>query len=350
MPSITLRESRPEGMDARVKPAHDAGEKLHRLRLPFHTAALTLIALSLACPSSAQDWPTRPTRIVSFLAPGGLSDMLARILAQNLEAKFKSSFFVENRTGGGGVVGASLVAEQPPDGATLGISGIGSNVIAPAMNPSVGFDALKSFTHIAFLGGAPTVLVVNPSVPAKNLAELAALARAKPGLQFGSSGAGTHGHLIGELFKRQAGLDLVHIPYRGANPVMTDLIAGHVPAAFVTISSATEQLRLGKIRALAVTSSTRLKQFPDLPTFAEQGFPDLVALTWFALAGPAGMSPSVVTKINEAAVEIMASPAVARQLEHESIEVLKMNAADFTAFVQREIERWGPFAKAVGGK
>jgi tripartite-type tricarboxylate transporter receptor subunit TctC len=314
-------------------------------------ALLTLIAaIPFADVAAAQDWPARPTRIVSFLAPGGLSDMLARILAQNFETKFKTQFFVENRTGGGGVIGASLVAEQPPDGATLGISGIGSNVIAPAMNPNVGFDPIKSFTHIAFLGGAPTALVINPSVPAANLAEFTALARTKGGLQFGSSGSGTHGHLIGELFKRQAKLDLVHIPYRGANPVMTDLIAGHVPAAFVTISSATEQLRAGKIRALAVTSSARLKQFPDLATFAEAGFPDLVALTWFALAGPAGMPPNVVTKINAAAVETMASPAVTGQLENESIEVLRLSAADFTAFVQRELERWGPLAKAVGSK
>ena len=313
-------------------------------------ALLTLLALLAADVAAAQEWPTKPTRIVSFLAPGGLSDMLARVLAQNFETKFKTQFFVENRTGGGGVIGASLVAEQPPDGSTLGISGIGSNVIAPAMNPNVGFDSIKSFTHIAFLGGAPTALVVNPSVPASNLVEFVALARTKGGLQFGSSGSGTHGHLIGELFKRQANLDLVHIPYRGANPVMTDLIAGHVPAAFVTISSATEQLRAGKIKALAVSSSARVKQFPDVPTFAEQGFPDLVALTWFALAGPAGMPPNVATKINEAAVETMGSPVVTRQLENESIEVLRLNAADFTAFVQREVERWGPLAKAVGGK
>jgi len=313
-------------------------------------ALLTLLALLAADVAAAQEWPTKPTRIVSFLAPGGLSDMLARVLAQNFETKFKTQFFVENRTGGGGVIGANLVAEQPPDGSTLGISGIGSNVIAPAMNPSVGFDPIKSFTHIAFLGGAPTALVVNPSLPAANLAEFVALARGKGGLQFGSSGSGTHGHLIGELFKRQANLDLVHIPYRGANPVMTDLIAGHVPAAFVTISSATEQLRAGKIRALAVSSRERVKQFPDLPTFAEQGFPDLVALTWFALAGPAGMPPNVVTKINEAAVETMGSPAVTRQLENESIEVLRLSASDFTAFVQREVERWAPLAKAVGGK
>jgi len=314
-------------------------------------ALLTLLAaISLADVAAAQDWPTKPTRIVSFLAPGGLSDMLARVLSQNFETKFKTQFYVENRTGGGGVIGASLVAEQPPDGATLGISGIGSNVIAPAMNPAIGFDPIKSFSHIAFLGGAPTALVVHPSVPAANLTELVALARAKGGMQFGSSGSGTHGHLIGELFKRQASLDLVHIPYRGANPVMTDLIAGHVPAAFVTISSATEQLRAGKIRALAVTSSAHVKQFPDVPTFAEQGFPDLVALTWFALAGPAGMAPEIVAKINAAAVDTMGSPAVTRQLENESIEVLRLNAADFTAFVQRELDRWGPLAKAVGGK
>ena len=315
-------------------------------------ALATTIFLPLVRDAQAQTgaWPARPVRIVSFLAPGGLSDMLARILAQHFEAKFNGRFFVENRTGGGGVIGATLVAEQPSDGYTLGISGIGSNVIAPAMNPGVGFDPIKSFTHIAFLGGAPTVLAVHPAIGASNLNEFVALARAKGGLQFGSSGAGTHGHLIGELFKRLAGVDLVHIPYRGANPVMTDLVAGHLPAAFVTMSSAAQQLRAGKIKALAVTSSERIAQFPDVPTFAESGYRDLIALTWFALCAPAGLPEGLVSKINQTAVEAMTLPTVARQLENEAIQVLKLNAPALTNFVQSELNRWGPIAKAIGAK
>jgi tripartite-type tricarboxylate transporter receptor subunit TctC len=164
---------------------------------------------------------------------------------------------------------------------------------------------------------------------------------------FGSSGAGTHGHLIGELFKRSAGIPMTHVPYRGANPVMTDLIAGHLPAAFVTISSAAPHLRAGTVKALAISSAERLAHFPDVPTFAEAGYRDLVALTWFALCAPAGLSQPTVARLNAVAVETMASPAVARQLEAESIEVLKMNAEQFTAFVQAELDRWGPIAKTI---
>ena len=292
-------------------------------------------------------WPARPVRIVSFLAPGGLSDTLARILAQHLEARLGRKFLVENRSGGGGVIGAAQVAEQPPDGYTLGISGVGSNVIAPAINANVKFDPMKSFTHIAFLGGAPTALVVHPGSGMSSLREFVERARSKGGLQFGSAGAGTQGHLIGELFGRDAGVELTHVPYRGAIPVVADVIAGHVPAGFVTISSAAQHVRAGTLKALAVTSAERLVQFPGVPTFAESGYRDIVALTWFALCAPAGLPKTIVTKLNEAAVQIMTSPAVTKQLEAESIQVLKMDPEAFTAFVQGEIDRWAPIAKKV---
>jgi len=292
-------------------------------------------------------WPARPVRIVSFLAPGGLSDTLARILAQHLEARLGRKFLVENRSGGGGVIGAAQVAEQPPDGYTLGISGVGSNVIAPAINANVKFDPMKSFTHIAFLGGAPTALVVHPGSGMSSLREFVERARSMSGLQFGSAGAGPQGHLIGELFGRDAGVELTHVPYRGAIPVVADVIAGHVPAGFVTISSAAQHVRAGTLKALAVTSAERLVQFPGVPTFAESGYRDIVALTWFALCAPAGLPKTIVTKLNEAAVQIMTSPAVTKQLEAESIQVLKMDPEAFTAFVQGEIDRWAPIAKKV---
>jgi len=310
---------------------------------------VAIAALGLAPGALAQSdaWPARPVRIVSFLAPGGLSDTLARILAQHLEARLGGKFLVENRSGGGGVIGAAQVAEQPPDGYTLGISGVGSNVIAPAINANVKFDPMKSFTHIAFLGGAPTALVVHPGAGMSSLREFVERARSKGGLQFGSAGAGTQGHLIGELFRRDAGVELTHVPYRGAIPVVADVIAGHVPAGFVTISSAAQHVRAGTLKALAVTSAERLAQFPDVPTFAEAGYRDLVALTWFALCAPAGLPKTIVTKLNEAAVQIMTSPAVTKQLEAESIQVLKMDAEAFTAFVRAEIDRWAPIAKKV---
>lgn len=320
-------------------------KRLDSFRCPLVIAAVA--AMPFAALAQPDAWPARPVRIVSFLAPGGLSDTLARILAQHLEARLGRKFLVENRSGGGGVIGAAQVAEQPPDGYTLGISGVGSNVIAPAINANVKFDPMKSFTHIAFLGGAPTALVVHPGSGMSSLREFVERARSMSGLQFGSAGAGTQGHLIGELFRREAGVELTHVPYRGAIPVVADVIAGHVPAGFVTISSAAQHVRAGTLKALAVTSAERLVQFPGVPTFAESGYRDIVALTWFALCAPAGLPKTIVTKLNEAAVQIMTSPAVTKQLEAESIQVLKMDPEAFTAFVQGEIDRWAPIAKKV---
>jgi tripartite-type tricarboxylate transporter receptor subunit TctC len=316
------------------------------------TAGVLAIAAALAWTGGAraqtESWPAKPVRIVSAMTPGGLSDVLARIVAQHLEGKLNGKFVVENRPGGGGVIGAVYVAEQPPDGLALCISGTGSHVIAPALNPNVGFDTMKSFTHIAFLGGSPTMLIVSPALGVSTLAEFAALAKTRGGLPFGSSGTGTHGHLIGELFASTAAVPLTHIPYRGANVAVTDVMAGHIAAAFVTTSSASQQVRAGNVKAIAVTSSERLPQFPDVPTFRELGYPDLVALTWFALCGPAGMPKEIVAKLNAAAIEAMTSPAVARQLESEAIEVLRLSPEDFTAFVQAEIDRWGPIARRIG--
>jgi len=318
------------------------------MRRAFLIAFVTLLAANAFAQSDS--WPAKPVRIVSFLAPGGLSDTLARILARELETRLNGKFFVENRSGGGGVIGAAHVAEQAADGYTLGISGVGSNVIAPALNPNVRFDPMKSFTHIAFLGGAPTALVVHPGSGLSSLEAFVSRARTKGELQFGSAGAGTHGHLIGELFQRAAGIRLAHVPYRGASPVLMDVVGGHVAAAFITSSSAAPHLRAGTLKALAVTSAERLAQFPDVPTFAEAGYRDLVALTWFALCAPAGLPDSIAARLNEAAAQTMTSPAVAKQLEAESIQVLKMNPEALTAFVQAEIDRWTPLARKLGAQ
>jgi tripartite-type tricarboxylate transporter receptor subunit TctC len=308
--------------------------------------AVVLIASAAA---QSENWPSKPVRIVVPLAPGGTSDTLGRTMAQQLETRLNGKFYIENRPGAGGVIGATYVAEQAPDGYTLGISGIGSHVIAPAIKANVGFDPMKSFTHIAFLGGAPTALVAHPSLGVATVNELIERAR-RDKLTYASSGAGTHGHLIGEFFARKAGIGFGHIPYRGASAGLQDLIAGHVPFALITLSTAAPQIRAGTVKAIAITSAARLAQFPDVPTFAEAGYPDLVALTWFALSGPADLPRPLVIKLNEAAVQAMTSPAVAKQLESETIQTQKMNADEFTAFVQTEINRWAPIARSTGVK
>ena len=228
-------------------------------------------------------WPSRPIRIVAPFAPGGSADTLGRLVAQELQQTLGQPVVVENRPGAGGVLGSLQVARTAPDGYTFVISGIASHVVAPAVNSATGFDPVKDFTHVAFLGGPPTVLIVNNDVPARSLAEFVALARGGRRFAFGSPGAGTHGHLFGIALMNAARFEMDHIPYRGAGAAMGDIIGGSVPVGSITLSSAAGAIRGNRVRALALTTPGRTRAFPDLPTFTEQGFPDLTAMTWFGL-------------------------------------------------------------------
>lgn len=313
---------------------------------------LVVAAAALAAPiagASAQDWPSKPVHIVVPYAPGGSSDTLGRLVAQGLSEKLGQQFVVENRSGGGGTVGSDQVAKADPDGYTLVVSGIGSHVVAPAINPSVAYDPMKDFTHIAVLGGPPAVLVAHPSLEVDTVQELVDLAKAgERRITYASPGAGTHGHLIGEALKKAAGIEMEHIPYRGAGEAMADLVAGHVPVGSMTLASAAEQIRAGALKGLAVTSPERLEQFPDLPTYAEAGYPDLVATTWFALSGPKGMPQDVVTKLNQAVIDVMATPEAKARLAQDAFTVEPLSPEEVTAFFQSEIDRWTPIAQASG--
>src|SRR5262245_38632694 len=206
----------------------------------------------------AQQWPAKPVKIIVPFAPGGTADTLGRIVAQKLGEQLKGSFVVENRPGAGGSIGSELASNAAPDGYTLVVSGIASHVIAPALPKGTPYDPVKDFTHIALFGGPPAVLAVNPSVPAKDLREFVALARAKPGsISYGSPGNGTQGHLVGELFKQRAHIEMQHVPYKGASNAVTDLIAGHLPAISTTLSTAAGQIRAGRARALAISAEAR---------------------------------------------------------------------------------------------
>lgn len=310
------------------------------------------LALAVAAPlagAQAQDWPAKPVRIIVPYAPGGSSDTLGRLVAQGLSEKLGQQFVVENRPGGGGTVGSDQVADADPDGYTLVVSGIGSHVVAPAINPSVAYDPMADFTHIAVLGGPPAVLVAHPSLEAGTVQEFVDVAKkGERRITYASPGAGTHGHLIGEAFKKAAGIEMEHIPYRGAGEAMTDLIAGHVLAGSMTLASAAEQIRAGALKGLAVTSPERLDQFPDIPTYTEAGYPDLVATTWFALSGPAGMPADIVAKLNAAVIEVMATDAAKARLQQDAFVVEPLNPEQVNAFFQSEIERWTPIAKESG--
>lgn len=313
--------------------------------------ALASGLLLLSGPAGAQpDWPQKPIRVVVPYAPGGSADTLGRMIAKHLGEAFKQPVVVENKAGAGGLIGSQMVAKATPDGYTLVISGIGSHVIAPADGGA--FDPLKDFSHIALLGGPPVALVVNAEQPYRDFKGFVAhvSGSAAQGLSWGSPGQGTHGHLGGELFRAAAKLNMVHISYKGAGPAVADLVANQIPAAFMTLSSANAHVNTGKLRLLALSAAKRLPEYPEVPTFAELGYPAITGTTWFALSGPPGMPPAIVEKINAEVRRGLQTPAIKARLAMESMVTADMDAAAFTRFVGTEIEHWAPAARSALGK
>ena len=312
-------------------------------------ALVALGLLGLPHQSHAQAWPTKPVKFIAPFAAGGTSDTLGRIAAEHLRDILHQQFYVENRVGAGGMIGSREVAAAEPDGYTFVVSGIASHVIAPAFSRSPPYDGLRDFTHVAYLGGPPVVLVVHPSLGVRSFKEFLDLARRTPGgIDYVSSGVGTHGFLFAEDMARREHFKLTHVPYKGSNPAMLDLIAGHVKIGAMAWSSAVEQIRAGNVQALGVSSENRLAGFPDVPTFKELGYPDLVAATWFSLAGPAKLPPDITYRLNAAVIEAMQEPAVQKQLAQDGIELKALSPEDFTKFVAAETARWAPIAKAIG--
>jgi len=298
-----------------------------------------------------QAWPEKPVRIIVPFAPGGSADTLGRLVAQKLSEHLKAGFVIENRAGAGGALGSELAAKAAPDGYTLVVSGIASHVIAPLLPQGTPYDPVRDFTHIALFGGPPAVLAVNPSTEAKDLRELVALAKAKPGaLSYGSPGNGTQGQLVAELFKQHAGIQMVHVPYKGAAGAVTDLMAGHIQVVSTTLTTAATQIRAGRARGLAVSAPGRLPEFPDIPTYAEMGYPDLVATVWFSLSGPANLPGDIVNRLNAEVNRALELPDVRERLKLEGIEPSPMGAREFNAFVAEELKRWAPVVKASGAK
>jgi tripartite-type tricarboxylate transporter receptor subunit TctC len=310
-------------------------------------AGVVALAVFGATPTSAEEWPARPVKIVVPFAPGGTSDVLARVLAAHFGDVFHQTFFVENRPGAGGMLGSAAVATAEPDGYTLVLSGIASYVIAPAYSPKPVYDGLRDFTHIAYLGGPPVGLLVHPSLGLNTYADFLAYAKPRSDvLDYTSSGTGTLGFLVGDELAHKEQLKLNHIPYKGGGPALLDLIAGHVLVATMTFSSAAGHVRAGTVRALAVTSDARMPHFPDVPTFRESGY-DLTATTWFALSGPPRLPLSIVAMLNRATNETLAMPDVRERLSRDEIEVKPMTPDETTELVRREIAHWGPAAKAA---
>jgi tripartite-type tricarboxylate transporter receptor subunit TctC len=307
-------------------------------------------ALALGAPLLAQaaDWPTKPVRIIVPFAPGGSADTLGRAFGDQLSTAFHQQFVVENRAGAGGLVGSQAVAQSDADGYTYVVSGIASHVIAPETTPNPGFDPVKDFTHVAYFGGPPIVMIVHPSLGVKSLKELLELAKkTNEPLGYVSPGAGTLGNLVAEYWASKQGIKFLHIPYKGAAQAITDLIGGHVKVGSMTFTTASSQIRGGNVIPLAVTSAKRLAEFPDLPTFKELGYPDMVATTWFSLSGPKALPNDIVQAVNREVEKAKDNPDLQKRLAVEAIQTEKMTPAEFTAFVGSELAKWGPVAKAV---
>lgn len=306
-----------------------------------------LILSAAAIPAGAQQWPTRPVKIVVPFSAGGTGDLLARTVADKLSATFAQSFVVEDRPGAGGLIGAEAGMRAAPDGYNLFVSSFGSLVVSPAFNP-VPFDPIKDFTHVAYLGGQAAVLIANKDLPVRDLAGLIAYAKARPGaVNYATISVGSQTQLLAELFKKQAGISMTHVPYRGAAQIVTDVVGGHLPLGSIALSATAGQLKGGAVRGLALSADQRLPEFPELPTYKERGFPELVSGTWFALAGPASLPPDIVERLNAAVVKAVQSPDVQARFEREGIDTKTLNSAAFTAFFKSEIDRWLPLAKAI---
>src|SRR3984957_9020746 len=303
------------------------------------------VALLSASQPRAQEWPARPVKIVVAFAPGGSADQLGRLLAAELSTAFGQQFYVENKPGTSGSIGSALISRAEPDGYSLLVAGSGPHLTGPAINLNIGYDPLKDFTHIAMIAADSFVLAANPALGAGSIAELVELARARP-LTSSSPGAGSLGHLILEQFKRRAGVDIQHVP--SPNSGMLDVLGNHISMSVTTLLTAGEHIRSGGMVGLAVTSPERNPAYPGIPTFAEQGYPNVRGDTWFWLAGPRNLPSAIVGKLNAEVRRIVTLPKTQAYMAQMALRTQDLDPAAVNAFVRQEFAFWAPLAKDVG--
>lgn len=314
-------------------------------------AALGALAALVPTLASAQNYPGKMVRIVVPFPPGGSTDLLARKLSEKLTVTWKQTVLVENRAGAGGTVGADYVSKSEPDGHTLLIGVTGSNGIAGALYPNLPYDVVKGFTPITAVVSAPLMIVKNPNLPAKNLQELIAAARAKPAsITYGSAGSGTSMHLTGEMFKLAAKASFLHIPYRGSAGALTDLMGGQIDLMFGDVLVVMPQIQGGKLVPLAVTSKERHPLFPNVPTVSESGYPGFEALSWQGLFAPPGTPAAIVEKINKDVNTALASPDIQEYFVSRGFKLGGSSASEYKAFIESEASKWARIVKASGAK
>jgi tripartite-type tricarboxylate transporter receptor subunit TctC len=318
------------------------------LRMGGFATAL-FVVLALCASTHAQEWPSRPVKIVVAFAPGGSADQFGRLIAPELSSAFKQQFFVENRPGNSGTIGSAQVARADNDGYTLLIGGSGPHLTQPAINPNIGYDPLKDFTHIAMIGADSYAWAANPALGVKSIAELIALAKArKDPITSSSPGPGSLGHLLIEQFKRKAGIDIQHVP--APNSGLTDVLGNHISLTLTAMMTVGEQVKAGQLTALAVTSTERNPVFKGIPTFGEQGFPDVRGDTWFWLCGPKSLPADVVDKLSGATRRIVRSPKIQEHFRTLALLSKDLDVAAVQSFIAEEYAFWAPLAKSAGLK
>jgi tripartite-type tricarboxylate transporter receptor subunit TctC len=315
--------------------------------------ALAFIAAALLAAGSswAQPWPTKPVRVIVTFSPGGSSDIVARLIGAPLQAELGQSVIVDNKPGAGGTIGALEAARAAPDGYTLMLSNSAPISISPAMQDQPRYDPVKSFTHVSYIGSVANVFVVHPSVPARNMAELIAWIKAQPNpVVYGSGGIGSIGHLVGETMKKDLGLRMDHIGYKGSSPMHNDLLGGTIKLAIDTLPQNVPFIKDGKLRALAVTSPARASMAPDVPSVLELGQKKLVAENFLGVSGPPGLPRPVVERLHAAMKKSLANPTVAQRLSELGVQGRDMTPEEFTAFVANQVREWYQPVKDSGAK
>ncbi len=315
------------------------------MRRFFATLAVSALLTTAATAQSHDDWPNRPVRVISTFAAGGSADILARIVADHLSTAFKQQFFVEVRAGAGGQIGIKTIVDSP-DLYTIGIANISHLVLHPMSRADLGYDPRKDLANIVMVAGSPVLLSANPKSGFKNLKDFVERGK-KDSLSYSSSGLGSMGHLVALNFTNLAGIKAEHVPYKGASQGLADLVGGHIVWSSQTVTSTAGYIRAKTLDGLAVSTAQRMPDWPDIPTFKEQGY-DLQASIWFGISGPAAMPKSLVKKINEEILRGLAKPETAERMKRDGLIVDPMTPEQYAAFIDKETAIWGPVMKAAG--
>ncbi len=299
----------------------------------------------------AQGYPSKPIRFIAAFPPGSVSEILGRVVGQKLQESWGQPVVVETRPGAGGTIGADLVAKSAPDGYTLLVGSSAEVTVGVSLYPKLPYHPVKDLAPVIAIGPVPNILMVNPAVPATSVKEFVALAKSKPGqLNFASSGNGTTGHLAGEMFKLQAGIDMVHIPYRGSPPALTDLLGGRVSMMFGPLTTGLPHVKAGKLRALAVSGAKRSSAAPGVPTMIESGFPEFEASIWWGILAPAGTPKDIITRLNAEIGRILQLPDVRETLSRQGAEPAGGTPEQYAAFIRTEIAKWAKVIKESGAR